>query len=139
MKKSIILIIVIIIGVVIGLITLNNKNKEKNTTTFDGEETKTDVILKDIEFKNIKRDYENGVTSIKADVYNNTKAVKNINVKIILKDESGKEIKSMIQVIENIEPGSKKILQTGIMGNYIEIKDIEFKVLSDKEINEINK
>ena len=44
----------------------------------------------------------------------------------------------MIQAIENIEPDRKKVLSTGIMGNYTDVKDIEFEVLSDSELSQNN-
>ena len=44
----------------------------------------------------------------------------------------------MIQAIENIEPDRKKVLSTGIMGNYTDVKDIEFEVLSDSELSQYN-
>ena len=44
----------------------------------------------------------------------------------------------MIQAIENIEPERKKVLSTGIMGDYSNIKQIEFEVIKDSELKELN-
>lgn len=139
-KKSIAVAIVIVI-LIIGIIVIVNIAKKNNDrkATFEGNTATSNVVLEDIEFKNIKKSYENGVTSIRAEVYNNTSRVKSIHVKISLKDDSGKEIASMIQNLEGIEAGRKKILQTGMMGDYSQVKDVEFTILSDSQINEINK
>lgn len=137
-KKALIIIFLIVIIIAIAIIITKVKENSKTKTSFENNIATSTVVLEDIEFKNIARTYEGGVTTIKADVYNNTKTSKDINVKIILKDEQGKEVKSMIQALENIEPGRKKILQTGITGDYTSIKDIEFKVLTDEEIQQYN-
>ena len=60
---------------------------------------------------------------------NNTNNKKDFTVKIILKNEHGQEVQNMIQIVENLEPNRKKILSTGIMGDYTNIKDIEFEVI----------
>lgn len=139
-KKLIISLAIVLVIVVLIVLVINGVKKSNNRkTSFEGNTATSNVILEDIEFKNITKNYENGVTSIRAEVYNNTQKVKDINVKIVLKDDSGKEIASMIQTIEGIQAGRKKILQTGMMGDYTQIKDVEFKVLSDDEINKINK
>lgn len=129
------LIVIAIIAIAIYIVKINLDRK----TSFEGENATSDVVLERIEFKNITKTYEAGITTIRADVYNNTKVTKDINVQIILKDENGKEIKNMIQAIEEIEPGRKKILQTGITGDYTSIKDVEFKVLEDKDLEQYNK
>lgn len=137
-KKVIISLILFLVIIAIAIIITKVKENSKTKTSFENNIATSTVVLEDIEFKNIARIYEGGVTTIKADVYNNTKTSQDINVKIILKDEQGKEVKSMIQALENIEPGRKKILQTGITGDYTSIKDIEFKVLTDEEVQQYN-
>lgn len=127
-------IIFIIVAITITIFIIKTNLDRK--TSFEGNNATSDVVLERIEFKNITKTYEAGITTIRADVYNNTKVTKNINVQIILKDKNGKEIKNMIQAIEEIEPGRKKILQTGITGDYTSIKDVEFKVLEDKDIEQ---
>ena len=105
---------------------------------FENEKATSEVVLEEIEFKDITKTYNGGVTTIKADVYNNTNVIKDINVEIILKDANGNKVKSMIQAIEAIEPGRKKILQTGITGDYTNVKNVEFNVLSDAQIQQYN-
>lgn len=115
-----------------------NKKENKTKTTFENEKATSEVVLEEIEFKDITKTYNGGVTTIKADVYNNTNVIKDINVEIILKDANGNKVKSMIQAIEAIEPGRKKILQTGITGDYTNVKNVEFNVLSDAQIQQYN-
>ena len=83
-KKKIIGIIIILIALVILSIIIF-KPKGETKTTIENETAQNSVILEDIEFKNITKKYEEGITTIRAEIYNNTKKTKNINVKIILK------------------------------------------------------
>lgn len=137
-KKAYVIVALIVIAIIAIAIYIVKTNLDRKTS-FEGENATSDVVLERIEFKNITKTYEAGITTIRADVYNNTKVTKDINVQIILKDENGKKIKNMIQAIEEIEPGRKKILQTGITGDYTSIKDVEFKVLEDKDLEQYNK
>ena len=135
-KKGIVIITILIVLIILLIVILKPKGEQK--TVIGNETAQNSVILEDIEFKNITKKYEQGITTIRADIYNNTKKTKDINIKIILKDEAGKEVKSMIQAIENIEPNKKKVLSTGIMGDYTTIKQIEFKVLDDAQLQKYN-
>ena len=137
-KKILFIIIPIIIIVAIATIMII-KNKKERSTTFEEDKATSEVKLQDIEFKNITKEFNSGITTIRAEAYNNTKEEKSINVKIVLKDDAGKELTNMIQVIEKIPSKGKKILQTGIVGNYSNVKNIEFKVLTDEEIEEYNR
>ena len=140
-NKKMIIIIIAVILVIVTIVTITritSKKEDKTKTTFENGKAISEVVLEDIEFKDITKIYDGGVTTIKADVYNNTNSIKDINVEIILKDENGNKVKSMIQAIEGIEPERKKILQTGITGDYTNIKNVEFNVLSDLEIQQYN-
>lgn len=123
-----------LVTVIMLAVTNINKKNSNRKTTFENENAISNVQVKNITFENIRKTFEGNITNIKADVYNNTDKMKNINVKVILKDSNGKELKSMIQIIENIEPGRKKLLQTSIVGNYSDVNDIEFKIISDSEL-----
>ena len=136
MKNKLIILITIVIAII--AITIVKKDNSATNTTFENNQAVSNVEIEEITFKNIQKEYTGNITSITADVYNNTEKNKSINVKIVLKDEKGKELKSMIQVIENIEPGRKKLLQTGIVGDYSGATDVEFEVLSDREIEKYN-
>ena len=137
-KKIIILIIVILLIIVTIVTIIRNTKKGKQNTTFENNIATSEIILQDIEFKNIRKEFNNGITTIRAEAYNNTKEQKSINVKIILKDNTGKELTSMIQSLEGITPEGKKILQTGIVGDYSNIDNIEFKVLSNSDVEIYN-
>ena len=137
-KFKIIIISIILVIAIIFAITRINKKTNKTNIELDSNNAIADITLEDIEFKDISMSYEEGITTIKANVYNNTKETKSINVKITLKDENGNILKSMIQIIENIEPSTKKLLQTGALGDYTKVNNIQFEVLSDKDIEQYN-
>lgn len=128
-KKTIIIIsIIVVILVIIGVIVISNGNKNKSTTIENNVAT-SEIEIQKVTFSNITKKYENGITTIRAEMINNTNNKKDFTVKIILKDEQGQEVQNMIQIVENLEPNRKKILSTGIMGDYTNIKDIEFEVI----------
>ncbi len=134
-KKKIFIVIsvAIVIMVIIILIFINNnKNKNQPSTIIEDGKSDSDVIVDKITFSNITKVYDGGITTITADMVNNTTENKNFKLEIILKDEDGKEVKSAIQVVENLEPDRKKKLTTGIAGNYTNIKEVEFKVMEDE-------
>lgn len=132
-KKSIVIISVLVLVVLISVVTLVilNSNKDVTNTQFNEEENNAtnDIVLEDITFSNIKKEYANGITTINATVSNNTNKTKTITIKILLKDNTGNVINEMMQVLEDIEPGIDKVLKTGIVGNYSYISDIEFQVV----------
>ena len=128
-KKTIIIIsIIVVILVIIGVIVISNGNKNKSTTIENNVAT-SEIEIQKVTFSNITKKYENGITTIRADMINNTNKTKDFTIKIILKNEQGQEVQNMIQVVENLEPNKKKVLSTGIMGDYTNIKDIEFEVI----------
>lgn len=128
-KKTIIIIsIIVVILVIIGVIVISNGNKKKSTTIENNVAT-NEIEIQKVTFSNITKKYENGITTIRAEMINNTNNKKDFTVKIILKNEQGQEVQNMIQIVENLEPNRKKILSTGIMGDYTNIKNIEFEVI----------
>lgn len=128
-KKTIIIIsIIVVILVIIGVIVISNGNKNKSTTIENNVAT-SEIEIQKVTFSNITKKYENGITTIRAEMINNTNNKKDFTVKIILKNEQGQEVQNMIQIVENLEPNRKKILSTGIMGDYTNIKDIEFEII----------
>ena len=136
-KKSIVFILTIIaIIVVIMIVVVVIKKNQERKAEFKGNETSSEVKIKEIEFKDITKEYSEGITTIRANVYNNGETTRSINVKIILKDEEGKEIGNMIQILENVEPKRKKLLSTGIMGDYSRVSKIEMEEISQEEINQ---
>ena len=132
-KKRFVMVIGIVLAMVISIVTIVvlNSNKEVTNTKFNEEEkvATNDIVVKDITFSNIKKEYENGITTIKANVSNNTKKTKTITIKILLKDEAGNVINEMMQVIEDIEPRIDKVLMAAVTGNYSYVTNIEFEVV----------
>jgi regulatory protein YycI of two-component signal transduction system YycFG len=130
-KKGIIFIIGAILLVIIVIVILVNANKKVDVpnVTIENNEAKGDAVVEQIQFKDITKVYESGITTIRANMYNTTDTVKNVTVKIILKDEKGNELKNMIQVVENLLPNKVKVLSTGIAGDYSKVSEIKFEIV----------
>ncbi len=131
-KKLVTAILIVLIAIVViitVIININKKENEKTETTIKDNVAENDVVIEDVTFSEITKVYDGGITNLSAKMLNNTKEVKNFTVQIVLKDETGKEVKSMMQVVENLEPGRVKVFTTGIAGDYSNIKNIEFKVV----------
>lgn len=131
-KKLVTTILIVLIAIVViitVIVNINKKENEKTETTIKDNVAENDVVIEDVTFSEITKVYDGGITNLSAKMLNNTKEVKNFTVQIVLKDETGKEVKSMMQVVENLEPGRVKVFTTGIAGDYSNIKNIEFKVV----------
>ncbi|MGE5455496.1 MAG: hypothetical protein ACM3O4_00095 [Ignavibacteriales bacterium] len=130
-KKIIFIVSGIILLLIIGtfvIINYNNLNDQPGTELNDGKSNE-DVIIDKVTFSEITNTYNGGITTLSAKMLNNTKETKNFKIKIILKDENGLEIKSMMQVVENLQPGKTKVLTTGIGGDYSNVTKIEFQIV----------
>ena len=129
-KIFIVIVLAIIVVTVIAVVVSNNgKGKEVTDVTIENNKANNDVNIEEIEIKDITKVYDSGITTINAKMYNRTEEVKNVTIKIILKDEFGNELKNMIQVVENLRPNREKILSTGIAGDYTDVKDIKFEIM----------
>jgi len=135
MNKKIYLYVIgaVLLIVIFGVITNNNKNKNKvvdvpDVTIQDNKATGV-VSIEEIQIKDITKIYESGITTIRAKMYNTTDSVKNVTIKIILKDEQGNELKNMVQVVENLLPNREKVLSTGIAGDYSKVSEIKFEII----------
>jgi uncharacterized protein YcfL len=107
----------------------SKKNNINNKTSLDENGKSNDeVVENDISFTNIELNYDGSITTLTANMQNNTNEVKNFTVTITLKDEKEKQVKSLKQIVENLESGKKQILQTGIVGDYSYIKNVEFTI-----------
>ncbi len=126
---AILIVLIVIVVIITVIVNINKKAKEKTETTIKDNVAENDVVIEDVTFSEITKVYDGGITNLSAKMLNNTKDVKNFTVQIVLKDETGKEVKSMMQVVENLEPGRVKVFTTGIAGDYSNIKNIEFKVV----------
>ena len=128
-KKYIFIVIAIIIIIVVGVILVKPKNTPE--TIIENEIAQKDVEVDKVTFSNITKKYENGITTLSAKMTNNTSKTKNFTVNITLKDDNGREVQKLTQVVENLEQGNSKILSTGIMGDYSNIKDIKFELANN--------
>ena len=135
-KKMLILVIVItiIIGIILVVFIKNSNDKVKNNpnTTIEDGKAAGDVVVEDVTFSKITKNYDGGVTTLTAEMTNNTDKTKSFKLEIILKDNDNKKVKSVMQIIENLEPDKTKLLTTGIAGDYTDIKNIEFIVMENE-------
>lgn len=126
MKKY--LIIILCLFIVTGCMS---KNKKETEIKLDKSgNTKEEVKTNDLTFNDIKLNYNGSITLLTSNIKNTTNKTKNIKVTIILKKDN-KEVKKLNQIIENIEPNSNKKINVGIVGDYSEIKDVEFKIVEE--------
>ncbi len=136
--KKKMLILVIVVTIIIGVILVifiknsNDKVKDKPNTIIEDGKADSDVLVEDVTFSNITKIFDGGVTTLSAEMLNNTNKTKNFKLEIVLKDDDNKAVKSVMQIIENLEPDRTKILTTGIAGDYSNIKNIEFKVMENE-------
>ena len=135
-KKMLILgiVITIMIGIILVMFIRNNNDevKDKPNTTIEDGKADSDVVVDDVTFSNITKTYDGGVTTLAAEMLNNTEKTKSFKLEIILKDDDNNKVKSVMQIIENLEPNRTKVLTTGIAGDYTNIKNIEFKVMENE-------
>lgn len=132
-------IIIILLVIVVFTITRRNR-KDTTVSVFEGNRTVNQIVVEKITFANITKIYNDGVTTIRADVINHTRNTVNANVKVSVMDKNGNEVAKLYQIIENLEPDSSKKMSTAILGNYeSEIYEIKIDFVSDEEIEEINK
>lgn len=128
-KKQIIIGIILIVIIIIVIIMISNK-KEKSISLENGISSEN-VQLEGVTFSHITSHYEEGITTIRANIKNHTSETKSIEIEILLKDENGNQVGNMRQKLDNLEAGQEKVLTTGVMGDYSHIKDIEMKVVKE--------
>ena len=128
-KQKRIVMILFVIVLVVFIIVFISKGKKNTETKIENNIATSEVEIENVTFSEIKKIYEGGVTTVTANMKNNTKKTKNFTIKIVMKDEAGKEVQSMTQIVENLEAGKTKRLSTGILGDYSNIKDIQFEVI----------
>ena len=111
--------------------------KVDNKTDIDkGGNAKEEVVVEKITFTDIKLTFDGGITTLEATMTNNTKEKKSFIVNISLIDDSGKEVKNLSQAVDDLEAERKQKLQTGIIGDYSNIKNVEFRIVSEDLVNE---
>lgn len=130
MNKKKILILIVIVAV-ITIVVIFTKNRNRPETIIENEVAKNNVEINKVTFSDITKKYENGITTLSAKMTNNTNKTKKFTVQIVLRDNNGKEVQKLTQVVENLEKDKTKILSTGIVGDYTNIKDIRFELIDD--------
>lgn len=130
MNKKKILILIVIVAV-ITIVVIFTKNRNRPETIIENEVAKNNVEINKVTFSDITKKYENGITTLSAKMTNNTNKTKKFTVQIVLIDDNGKEVQKLTQVVENLEKDKTKILSTGIVGDYTNIKDIRFELIDD--------
>ena len=125
--KKIIVIPILLLG--IFLVTGCGNKKNNSVKLDDNGSTNVELKIEEVSFSNINKVYENGITTISASMKNLTKETLNFEVEVILKDNSGKVVKSLKQNVEDLRTDRKQTLKVGIVGNYSDINNIEFKVV----------
>lgn len=130
MNKKKILILIVIVAV-ITIVVIFTKNRNRPETIIENEVAKNNVEINKVTFSDITKKYENGITTLSAKMTNNTNKTKKFTVQIVLIDDNGKEVQKLTQVVENLEKDKTKILSTGIVGDYTNIKDIRFELIND--------
>lgn len=130
---SIVVITIVLIGIILVIIMNMNKDntKEQPTAFIEDDKAENNVVVDNVTFSEITKVYDGGITNLSAKMTNNTNVSKSFTIKIILKNDDGKEVKSMMQVVENLEPNKTKVFTTGIAGDYSYIKSIEFQVMEE--------
>ena len=128
MKKLLIILMITISLFITGC----GCDKTKETIKLDDKgKTETKVEIEKVTFSDIKLEHDSGITTLTSTMKNNTKEDMNFEVKITLKDDSGKVQKEMTQKVENLKSSRTKILQVGIIGNYSYIKNVEFEIITN--------
>ena len=127
MKKIAVYIIPILL-ILMGIIIYNNINLTDKTKFKNNSATK-DAQVDEFIFKNIKRNYSGGITTISADIENNSKTTKTLTIKISIEDNSEKEITNVMQIVENVKPDEISKITAGVTGDYTKNNNIKFEIV----------
>ena len=143
---------IIIIIVLIGLLKIVFKKDTKNTEDSENEFTlynssiadyvkesengtkinlspkiNQDMKLNELDIKNIQLTCKNGITTLLADIFNNTNKdseIQHINIKLL--DKENKEIRTVRGYIPALKIGETTKLNVSMSSNLITAYDIEF-------------
>lgn len=90
-----------------------------------------EIVVNEIKFTDIKFKYQDGISTLTAKMKNETSEMKTFNVKIILLDENNKEVKNMLQLVEDLKAEEERVFSSGFMGNYENVKTAKFEIVGD--------
>lgn len=103
------------------------KKSEDGTKINISPKINQDMKLNELDIKNIQLTCKNGITTLLADVSNNTNKdseIKNINIKLL--DENNKEIRTVSGYIPALKIGDTTKLNVSMSSNLIIAYDIKF-------------
>ena len=103
------------------------KTSEDGTKINISPKINQDMKLNELDIKNIQLTCKNGITTLLADVFNNTNKdseMKNINIKFL--DENNKEIRTVSGYIPALKIGEITKLNVSMSSNLIMAYDIQF-------------
>lgn len=148
--RIIILLIVIIIGIVICISLLNLKQDINNNVTGNDTDEEKESYVEEIEngikinksnklneaksvdgllITNIQLTTKDGMTTLLADVSNNSAQKSNLKmIEIILLDKDGKELTRVNGIIDELEVNEKTQLNIAMTSDYIEAYDFKVEV-----------
>lgn len=148
--RIIILLIVIIIGIVICISLLNLKQDTNNNVTGNDTDEEKESYVEEIEngikinksnklneaksvdgllITNIQLTTKDGMTTLLADVSNNSAQKSNLKmIEIILLDKDGKELTRVNGIIDELEVNEKTQLNIAMTSDYIEAYDFKVEV-----------
>lgn len=103
------------------------KKSEDGTKINMSPKINQDMKLNELDIKNIQLTCKNGITTLLADVLNNTnKDLEMKNIKIKFLDENNKEIRTVSGYIPALKIGETTKLNVSMSSNLITAYDIEF-------------
>ena len=148
------LIILIVIAVIIAIIVIininNNNNKTENITPQGQEEQNTESYVEEIEtglkinkstklneakevqglkITNIQLSTKDGMTTLLADVINNSGAKTSLKtVEITLIDKEGNELTKVTGIVDSLDVGDSKQLNIGMTSDYVNAYDFKLEI-----------
>lgn len=148
------LIILIVIAVIIAIIVIininNNNNKTENITPQGQEEQNTESYVEEIEtglkinkstklneakevqglkITNIQLSTKDGMTTLLADVINNSGAKTSLKtVEITLIDKEGNELTKVTGIVDSLDVGDSKQLNIGMTSDYVNAYDFKVEI-----------
>lgn len=147
--KNSIIVICIILLIAIGSILLyynkNSSNQEKYAEILeDGTKVNTSSklaktrIVDDLEITNIQLVLKDEISTITADVINNTNEVKgNFNVELKIIDKKGNEFITLSAYVERVEPGQTVRLDAAATLDFANAYDIEITKIEEPDYTAI--
>lgn len=130
-KKVIIIGAVLFISIASITIIIIQKNTHLTSNELIDNKVVGEIVVNEIKFTDIKFKYQDGISTLTAKMKNETSEMKTFNIKIILLDENNKEVKNMLQLVEDLKAEEERVFSSGFMGNYENVKTAKFEIVGD--------